>query len=268
MIQSKHIGRTGNCMFQIANSIGYAMKYGYTWGVDPGRGQGEPFSNIHETFPNLPKGDMAGVRHHEHPHGICSQHRMSYDLCHYDYHEIPNIGPNVIFSGFFQSWKYFEHCKEEVKKVFELPHIEGYENYISVHIRLGDYLQYSNSFPPVTSAYVSGALRHVPSGFKCMVFSDDIPRCKNMFGDFFDGFVFEYSEGRTEKDDLSLMASCGHHIIANSSFSWWASYLGHNPDRVVICPSVKRGNWYGWESGVKKDCVDLVPPEWIQIEFR
>lgn len=271
MIVAKNIGQAGNNLFQISAAIGYARKYGYQWAVDPGHGQGEPYSKIHECFPNLPKGDLSGVRYHEHPHGICPQHGVSYDLCHYDYHDIPNLGPNVVMTGFFQSWKYFKDVQDEVRKVFELPHVPGYEDYVSIHVRRGDYLQHSQSFPPVTFEYIHAAytkmVNMLPGGVdrKYIFFSDDIPWCKQTFGHWSN---VEFSEGRSTLEDWSLMASCGHHIIANSSYSYWGAMLGHNPDRVIICPSVKRGSWYGLSSGVQRDCVDLVPNDWHQITFR
>jgi hypothetical protein len=102
---------------------------------------------------------------------------------------------------------------------------------------------------------------------KLIFFSDDITWCRNAFPSL--GNITTYfSEGHNEYEDLSMMASCSHHIIANSSFSWWGSWLGHNPNKIVISPSHVRGNWFGLESGVKQDCIDLLPPEWIQIKFR
>lgn len=268
MIQAKHIGRLCNSLFQISAAIGYARKYGFEWAVDPGSGQGAPYSGIHNCFPNLPKGDLSGIRYHEHPHGHCPQHNMNYDLCHFDYHELPNLGPNVVLSGFFQSWKYFKDVQDEVRKVFELPHIPEYEGYTSIHYRLGDYLQHSGSFPPITNEYVRLAMRDLPSDTKYLVFSDDIPRVKDMAANDFPGVVFEYSEGRGEKEDLSLMASCRNNIIANSTFSWWAGFLNKNPGKIIISPSGRRGNWFGISSGILKDVVDLHPPEWSQISFR
>jgi hypothetical protein len=271
MISSALIGRLGNSMFQVAHSIGYARKYGYQWAA-----QEQPHNNesaIHRVFPDLPKTNERGLRINEHPNADCIVHGTHYDLCHFDYHAIPDSGANVYFSGFWQSYKYFEHCKEEVKEVFKLPHVEGYEDYVSCHVRRGDYVQHAGSFPPITMDYIMKADYYInkqqPDGtdkpLKMIVFSDDIQWCKENMGR---GKRIEYSEGRDELGDMSLMASCGHHIIANSSFSWWGAYLGHNPNRIVISPSCKRGNWFGLESGIKKDVVDLLPPEWVQIEFR
>lgn len=268
MVSSNLIGRTGNSMFQIAASIGYAREYGYQWAVQSRPHNDE--SAIHRVFPNLPKTNERGVMLQEHPSKICSQHGTHYDECHFNYHDLPNKGDSVFLSGFWQSWKYFEHCQDEVKKVFALPHVAGYEDYVSIHVRRGDYVQHVGSFPPVTTFYIDQAIWEIEKTLgegkpNLIFFSDDIEWCKEFYGKY---DRVEFSEGRNELEDLSLMASCGHHIIANSTFSWWGAYLGHNPDRIVISPSCERGQWFGLESGVKQDCVDLLPPEWIQIKFR
>lgn len=283
-VVARHIGRLGNNMFQIAAAIGYARKYGYEWAADESNGHGEPYSAIHKVFPNLPKQRFGGgVRYHEHPHGICPQHATPFDYCHFDYHNIPDYGPNVSLTGFYQSWKYFEHCKDEVKEVFKLPHVEGYEDYVSIHVRRGDYVQHSGSFPPITEKYIYDSLGFIYPHIKktkLLFFSDDIKWCKDLIRKGFivisrgyenydlteKDFIIEYSEGRTELEDLSLMTSCGHHVIANSSFSWWAAHLGHNPKRIVVSPSAE--TWFGPTAGVKKPVVDLILPEWIQIPTR
>lgn len=261
MVSAQLIGRLGNSMFQIAASIGYARKYGYKWAV-----QERPHNNesaIHRTFPNLPKTTEKGKIFQEHPSKHCAQHNEHYDLCHFNFHDLPDMGENIFLSGFWQSWKYFEHCKEEVKEVFKLPHIEGYEDYVSIHVRRGDYVQHSGSFPPVTEEYILEAMSRMP-GLNYLVFSDDIKWCKENLGQLNANILF--SEGRNELEDLSLMASCGHHIIANSTFSWWSAYLGHNPYRIVISPSAE--TWFGEKSGVRQPVKDLLLPEWIQIPTR
>lgn len=263
------IGRLGNSMFQIAASIGYARKYGHDWAVQVYPHNDE--SSIHRVYPHLPKTGDRGVSYQEHPADYCHQHNTHYDQCHFNYHDIPNMGGNVFLRGFFQSWKYFEHCQDEVKKVFELPHVPGYEDYVSIHVRRGDYVQHAGSFPPIDMNYIIKAVtKFMYEGYeKFIVFSDDIEWCKvniaTMSYDWRD-LEFTFSEGRNELQDLSLMASCGHHIIANSTFSWWAAYLGHNPDRIVISPSAE--TWFGPTSGVKQPVHDLILPNWIQIHTR
>lgn len=254
-------------MFQIAAAIGYARRYGCDWGAPSFARE----SGIHRCWPNLPRCDMQLRRINEHPNTVCVQHWVHYDICHYDYHDIPNYGDNICLIGFYQSWKYFKDVHDEVKRIFPLDHVPDYFDCCSIHVRRGDYVQYAKSFPPVDINYIRQAIDKINQQTGCarfLFFSDDIGWCKAASKDLLPGFVYEFSEGRGELQDLSLMASCGHHIIANSSYSWWAAYLGKNRDRVVVCPSVKRGNWYGIESGVKRDVVDLPLPEWMQIEFR
>lgn len=280
MVVARNIGRLGNNMFQIAAAIGYARKYGYEWAADSSNGLGEPYSSIHKCFPNLPKANFSGgIRHHEHPNAFCEQHKQHFNDCHFNYHDIPDLGANVLLTGFFQSWKYFEHCKEEVKEVFKLPYkelgINQNNGHISIHVRRGDYVQHYGSFPPITVEYVKKAVKALEERDALYqyfhVFSDDINWCKD---NLIQGVqnkaslsTWFFHEG-TEMEDLSIMASCKHHIIANSSFSWWGAYLGHSPDKIVISPSCKRGNWFGMEAGVKQDVVDLLPPKWLQIDFR
>lgn len=264
MISSMLIGRLGNSMFQIAASIGYATKYGYNWAVQEVPHNNE--SSIHRVYPYLPKTNKKGNRYQEHPPKHCTQHNKHFDLCHFDYHDIPDVGPDVYFIGFWQSYKYFEICKESIKNIFKLPHVSGYEDYVSIHVRRGDYVQHAGSFPPITFHYIKKALAKINTG-KAIVFSDDINWCKENLNHLNTSYLrIEYSEGRNELQDLSLHASCGHHIIANSTFSWWGAYLGHNHNRIVVSPSVK--TWFGPAAGVKSPVVDLILSDWIQIDTR
>ena len=91
---------------------------------------------------------------------------------------------------------------------------------------------------------------------KFLVFSDDIDWCKKqpIFKDC------EFSEG-TELEDLNLMASCKHNIIANSSFSWWAGYLNPNADKRVIAPLETKY----YSDGIVRT---KYPDNFIQIDFN
>lgn len=248
IVTSRFIGRLGNCMFQISAAIGYARRYGYEWRGDI---QNEQVPDFYTYFPHIPKGHLSGNRH------------CAHDGKDYNYKLIPNLG-RCQLHGFFQSEKYFAHCKDEVKQVFKLPIVEGLEDHVSIHVRRGDYVQYKGSFPPVTLNYVYKAMERMKERGhkKFTVFSDDIPWCKKNIPGVY------YSEGRNPFEDMGAMASCGSHIIANSSFSWWAAYLGINPDRHIISPSHK--SWFGKQNGVVMAIghpKDIVPDGWEQIDF-
>jgi len=268
MIYPKFLGRLGNNMFQAAACIGYAKKHNVKWGIKKGYiERGFNAFQIDKFFPNLPSCELTFNRYNEHKNEHCELHNVHKDMCHFDYHPIPFHPHGVEIVGFWQSYKYFENAEEEVKAAFKLNIQSGYEDYSSIHVRLGDYIQHANIFPPVTADYVRLAMQKTDKR-KFMVFSDDIPMCTRILLTDFPDATFEFSEGRNEFEDMSLMASCGDNIIANSSFSWWSAWLNPNPNKVVISPSHKRGQWFGMESGIKQDCVDLLPPAWHQIEFR
>lgn len=239
------IGRLGNQMFQCAAAIGYAKKYNVGWAC-PNDTRESP--NFHTYFPGLPKYDGNEFRSFQ-----------AHDPSQFNYSPIPFNPNGTRLIGFFQSEKYFEGAEDEIRKVFKLD-IKPIDA-VSLHVRRGDYVQYANSFPPVTFQYMRQAMELFPSNQKFIVFSDDIDWCKEelWIADM------QFSEGRNEFEDLSLMASCSHHIIANSTFSWWGAFLGHNPNKIVVSPSAD--NWFGpgFTGGVPKD---LIPSNWHQIKFR
>ena len=261
LIKPRFIGRLGNNMFQIAACIGYAKKHNVGWGVKKGyREKGFNAFQVDKYFPNISSCDSYFKAY--------TEFQEQWAGTEFNYHEIPFHPNGCELVGFWQSEKYFENAKDEVRKYLQLPFVEGYRDYVSIHIRRGDYVQHSGSFPPVTVEYIEKAMKQIRS-HRYLVFSDDIAYCKEIFKHLNNSIQqFEYSEGRNEFEDMALMASCGHNIIANSSFSWWAAWLNTNPDKIVVSPSHKRGNWFGMEAGVKHDCIDLIPKEWIQIEFR
>lgn len=247
IVTSRYIGRLGNNMFQLAAAIGYATRFGYTWKSSDVNNEVPDWFNY---FPDLPRSRSGGRSYQCH------------DPKTFNYKPIPHMGGCTLM-GFFQSLKYFDHCQDEVKEVFKLPIISGMEEYCSIHVRRGDYVQYKKSFPPVTINYINKAIKEMKKRGvkKFIVFSDDIKWCKSHIKNV------EFSSG-TPFEDMSKMASCGNHIIANSSFSWWAAYLGINPDRHIITPSHK--TWFGKDNGVVQAIgypKDIIPDGWQQIDL-
>ena len=241
-VTTRFIGRLGNNMFQAAAVIGYATKHGIPWEV-PARNDESP--RFKEFFPSLNYGNRSLTPYNCHAPNMFS------------YQEIPFWPQGICLTGFFQSEKYFKHCEEDIKKYFKLNTVTGYEDYVSIHVRRGDYVRYSTHFPPVTMDYLNKAMAKF-SGKKFLVFSDDIQWCQqNIKGSV------EFITG-DELQDLSLMASCGNHIIANSTFSWWGAWLGINPDRIIVTPDHRV--WFGRNNGVKVDQMrDIIPEGWHEI---
>tara|TARA_R110000744_G_C18907077_1_gene510043 strand:- start:113 stop:463 length:351 start_codon:yes stop_codon:yes gene_type:complete len=96
----------------------------------------------------------------------------------------------------------------------------------------------SNGCHPVLDLnYYTKALENLKDVSNILVFSDDIPWCKEVFK--FKNMTF--IEGNNNIEDLVLMSMCSHNIIANSSFSWWGSWLNENPDKIVVAPKT----WFG-----------------------
>lgn len=255
VVTFRPIGRLGNNMFQVAACIGYAKKYGYKYLIPTRRAGGDQDPYLLPSFwPSLPYGNWNGGNRYE-------QH----DPSMFNYKPIPHFQNGVTLVGFFQSEKWFEGAQEEVKAAFPLKDYPEYRDYVSIHVRRGDYVTNANSFPPVTMEYLTEAEKHLWTNAKfqnIIVFSDDIDWCKrNIYFVTSEGGKIEYDES-TEYEALSKMASCGHHIIANSTFSWWAAYLGKNPDRIVVSPSSKKWFGPGFSGG---EPVDLIPKNWIQI---
>jgi len=252
-INFRPIGRLGNVMFQAAATLGYAKKHRCEWGF-PDDMKEVPY--FHQIFPNLPIVNGGFARYNR------------TDPSQFGYEEMPRFKQDTTLCGFFQSIRYFEHCQEDVKQLFKL-NIQPREA-TSIHIRRGDYVQYSNSFPPVTIDYLTQAINKIWNvGFEqkltnFIVFSDDIQWCKDNLKDS-NGFTFQFSEGKTEFEDLSLMASCSHHIIANSTFSWMGAFLGHNPDKIIVSPDPTC--WFG-QGFTGSTPTDLIPESWHKIKFR
>lgn len=263
MIYPQFIGRLGNNLFQIAACVGYSKKHNVGWGIKKGYVErGFNVNQVDKFFPHLPSCDDTYRTYNEHQPGM--------DNTWFNYHDIPFHSRGVKIVGFWQSLKYFEHAQEEVRLALNINYVDGYDDYVAIHVRRGDYVQNADSFPPVTEYYIHQAwhqMRCYTGSFKLkqIFISDDIEWCKQTFSNKAAFSEAMYSEGRSEYDDLCLMASCSHNIIANSSFSWWGAFLNQNPNKKVLSPHYQ--NWFGPTAGVK-DPIDIIPNNWIQVKFR
>jgi hypothetical protein len=201
------------------------------------------------------------------------QKNILYKEVDFEYNpELINLKADVIYlEGYFQSEKYFLKYEKEIRKDFEIittlkritqKTIEQIQkvNSVSVHIRRGDYLT-----NPVHNTnkenYYEKALELIESRVNnpvFFVFSDDMDWVKLNFSTKQETVFIDFNDALTNFEDLKLMSSCKHNIIANSSFSWWGAWLNQNPDKIVIAPK----QWFNDDS-ICSD--DVIPTSWTKI---
>lgn len=247
------LGRLGNNLFQAAAVVGYADKYG----VDYALPLGYHHRNIYRFFPKF-------------KYNHINTRWPKYEEQELKFTEIPFNPSGVHLRGFFQTERYFSHCKDKILDLLNFNYTPN--DYVSIHVRRTDYLEHPANFPTVTESYLNDAMSRF-KGKKFLVFSDDIPWCKETFPSTFPGKEFEFVGDKTvefsgngnEFNELSLMASCEHNIIANSSFSWWGAWANKNPDKIVISPS--KETWFG-VNAQQLETKYLLPENWIQIHTR
>ena len=179
----------------------------------------------------------------------------------------------ALFEGYFQTDRYFADIEEKVREAFvfrrlELtPQTKKWEEQIrhcravSVHIRRGDYLlpKHSHLYEGICDdAYYEKAIGLMKEKYpdaKFFFFSNDPEWVKQHY----QGAEYLVVEGNDEEAgyaDMYLMSKCRHHIIANSSFSWWGAWLNPDKDKTVVAP--KR-----WLNG--RDCSDIYTEEMILL---
>lgn len=247
------LGRLGNNLFQAAACVGYAEKHG----VDYALPLGYHHQNIYRFFPKF---KYQYIRSRGGNLGAFGQPKYEEQECKFT--EVPFNPAGVHLRGFFQTERYFEHCKDKILDLLNLRYSPI--DYVSIHVRRGDYLEYPANFPTLTESYLNEAMSHFNSK-KFLVFSDDIQWCKSTFVSTYPNRQFEFCENGNEYEELSLMSSCEHNIIANSSFSWWAGWANRNPDKIVISPS--KETWFG-VNAQQLETTWLIPPTWKQIHTR
>lgn len=160
-----------------------------------------------------------------------------------EYSPIP-VEDNLVLEGYYQAETYWHGFKKEMAEVLEFELKPA--DYISVHIRRGDFLQFSDQFPVLPMEYYKKAIWHFEEqGYKKFKFySDDIRYCKSVFMYEYSShdLEFEFSTGKSPIDDLREMYNGAGLIIANSSFSLFAALLrSDNP--IVVAPAEHR--WFG-----------------------
>jgi hypothetical protein len=173
---------------------------------------------------------------------------FQYSRLTHDFKEIKTLPPatDVQLEGFFQSRKYFGSYDEEIRQLYKLPQedIETAETFISkdtrpvvgVHVRLGDYSDHPG-LQAFKKSYFSRAASKFSPDSRIVVCSDQPDlACKILTEEkswFRRPIRPEIYPGTSELADLAFLSSCKQLILSNSTFSYWAYFLGKKKTRVI-----------------------------------
>lgn len=203
---------------------------------------------------------------------IISEHQTSYQLLKetsMDFNpHVLNLTGNLALYGYWQNSNYFKDIRSSLLKDFtpkdscRIAIPEG--NSVAVHIRGGDYRGW-HKFDVVSPNYYKEAFRLIAEKVenpRFYIFTNDDEYALKMLAEVAGHYEIMRLQGE-EWEEMNLMSRCNHHIIANSSFSWWSSYLCNNPDKIIISPS----KWFNEEPSNKDHLeIDLYTSDMILIE--
>jgi hypothetical protein len=195
-----------------------------------------------------------------------------------DYTFDPNIlkiTDNVYLDGYWSSEKYFSDIATIIRKDFTLKRESDLINLniadkiittdsISIHFRRGDYVTdpRTNAIHGTCSMdYYYKAIEDIckyVSDPHFFIFSNDHVWVKENFSLPYQMYFITANGPEKNYEDLHLMSLCKHHIIANSTFSWWGAWLSTNKNKRVYTPK----KWYNVGYINQKD---MFPEPWHKI---
>jgi hypothetical protein len=176
--------------------------------------------------------------------------------------------------GHWQSEAYFADAKPQMRVDFSLgaPFTSDRQEIaaaitgttaVSVHVRRGDYVSNNrtNAYHGTCDPHWYRQAMDMMEGWIdpiYFVFSDDPAWAReNLVMRRPAHFVQPSDDGR-DFEDIHLMALCRHHIVANSSFSWWGAWLNPRDDKRVVAPT----QWFR-QPGI--DTSNLLPANWVRL---
>jgi hypothetical protein len=238
----KH-GEFGNQLFQIAATIGHSIKSNQDYmfprwiGLISQEDYSRYFQNPIKQTDNLPNPDMF------------------FKEPHFYYQEIPILNKNLDLFGYFQSEKYFEHCKNDIINIFQpnknIKNIKtlNYNNSVCIQLRFYDCNRPYNTdhigfkLDPETNDfyyhleenidYLKNAINYFGKDKNYYIVTNNSNKAEQMFGKYDNFYIldnFNYIE------QFFIQTLCENNIISNSSFGWWGAWLNLNRSKVVFAP--------------------------------
>jgi len=183
---------------------------------------------------------------------------------------------NVYLAGYWQSEKYFTNIQDIIRHEFTVKYapdaqsravaemIDRIPCSVSLHVRRGDYV----SSPRTARVHGTCDLTYYQEAVKWIaervpqphlfVFSDDPGWITENLHVSYPTTLVTHNDATRDYEDLRLMSLCKHHIIANSTFSWWGAWLCPNPGKLVVAPR-------RWFNEFEADTRDLIPDCWYRL---
>ena len=188
-------------------------------------------------------------------------------------------GAEILLNGYFQSPRYFENVEALLRERFQpaaplsakaadwAAKIAASPCSVSLHVRRGDYLEWANStvHDALDHGYYDRAVsliqRLAGERVEFFLFSDEPDFIADAFAGLPGAHVVR-SDPSTSWEDMFLMARCRHHIIANSSYSWWGAWLNPAEGKRVIAPA----RWFTPGKLAACNVLDIYPDDWILLK--
>lgn len=188
---------------------------------------------------------------------------------------LQSLDSNVYLMGYWQSELYFNNIRnilldeftlkkdlrEQSMKIFEKISVS---NSVSLHVRRGDYVSNSNTMKThgvCSLNYYNQAIQLLKDKYMDLtyfIFSDDKTWVKENLKITGKTYYVDHNDAEHNYEDLFLMSSCKHNVIANSSFSWWGAWLNKNQNKIIIAPKM-------WFNNPEKNSKDIIPSGWLKM---
>lgn len=275
------IGGLGNQLFQIITCVSYGLTHCKKiiipyYDNTPGITQRDSYWN------NLLKPFIIFTNKNE--NNTIPNKMVTYKEVEFAYNVIPMYDSSVYFSGYFQSYRYFD---DNIDKILQMLRFDNQKNEIyqeniglftgsindtcAIHFRLGDYVQLQDYHPLLNVNYYINALSklcEINNVSRVLYFCQErdneiVEQHINTIQKIFNHIEFvKVSDDICDWKQMIIMTLCNHHIIANSTFSWWGAYLSCSIKKKVYYPST----WFGPKL-IHHNTDDLFPCEWEKISF-
>ncbi|NTU53781.1 MAG: alpha-1,2-fucosyltransferase [Chlorobiaceae bacterium] len=290
MVITRLNGGLGNQLFQYAAGFAIAMKNGQqlklelsVFASQDRLRQTLRNPDILDFFISAPVATPEEIDRYRNPLGQFSEIRRLllqkvFKRYYPDWHpEVMCLKGDAYLDGYFQSEKYFMSCLDSLMKEFTLrpdreaeiqtitSRITAMRNPVSLHVRRGDYV-YHVQHEICTADYYRSALSLMSDELgrlDIVVFSDDVEWVRANLDLTPDTLIISDElkldgSNFSPTQELILMSRCHHHVISNSTFSWWGAYLNRRAGKVVVAPAI-------WNRSRLYPHNNIVPAGWRRI---